>query len=270
MAATIAARPWSRAWQFRVDGLKFHPVSPQKSGEADRPHQKIPNSFSVFCPSALSRTRGKGDNIMMDHTQTKTPAILLDLKLPITTPRLVIRPVMTGDGAEIFAAKTESWDMVRQWMPWAHDIGTVDEDEAEARRAHARYILREDFRMIACERDTMRPVVFTGLHRFDWDIRRVEIGYWCRRDALGQGYVTESTNALIRYAFGALNARTVAICHADGNDNSRRVIERLGLTYEGRSIGADITPDGVVHDRLWYSTTDTTRLPELDVRWGTQ
>jgi RimJ/RimL family protein N-acetyltransferase len=206
---------------------------------------------------------------MMEQTELKTPAILMDLALPITTPRLVIRPVVTGDGAEIHVAKTESWDLIQNWMPWAHTMSTLDEDEETARRAHARYILREDLMMVACERETMRPIVFTGIHRFDWKIRRMEIGYWCRRDALGQGYVTESSNALIRYAFGALNARTVAICHADGNDNSRRVIERLGLKMEGRMVNDCVTHDGVVRDHLWYSTTDTTCMPDLDVHWGT-
>lgn len=206
---------------------------------------------------------------MMENTQLTTSAILMDLPLPITTPRLVIRPVVTGDGAALHEAKTESWDLIQNWMPWAHTMSTPDEDEETARRAHARYILREDLMMVACERDTMRPIVFTGIHRFDWKIRRMEIGYWCRRDAVGHGYVTESTNALIRYAFGALHARTVAICHADGNDNSRRVIERLDLTLEGRMANDCVTHDGVVRDHLWYSTTDTTRLPDLDVHWGT-
>lgn len=194
--------------------------------------------------------------------------VLLDLPLPITTPRLVIRPAMAGDGAEMNAAKAESWDIMNNWMPWAKAMTSVDEDEETARRAYAKFLLREDFMMIACERDTMRPVIFTGIHRFDWTIRRMEIGYWCRKDAQGKGLVTESTNALIRYAFNVLNARTVAICHADGNENSRRVIERLGFAAEGRMVNDCVTNDGVVRDHLWYSMTDMNALPDLDVKWG--
>lgn len=202
-------------------------------------------------------------------TTTMNP-VLLDLPIPITTPRLVIRPAMAGDGAQINAAKAESWDSLSNWMPWAKAMGSVDEDEEVARRAYAKFLLREDFMMLACERETMRPVIFTGIHRFDWNIRRMEIGFWCRKDAQGQGLVSESTNALIRYAFQVLNARTVAICHADGNDKSRRVIERLGFQPEGRAVNACVTNDGVVRDHLWYSMTNLDRVPILDVQWGSE
>lgn len=199
---------------------------------------------------------------------TKINPILMDLPLPIITPRLVIRPVMTGDGAAINEAKAETWDMLEKWMPWAKAMSTIDEDEEFARRAYAKFLLREDFIMVACERDTLRPVLFTGIHRFDWEIRRMEIGYWCRKSAQGKGLATESSNALIRYAFNVLNARTVAICHAEENDNSRRVIEKLGFMPEGRQVNASLSSNGTLRDHLWYSMTDMKSLPALDVKWG--
>ncbi len=209
---------------------------------------------------------------MMD--KDKTPnippvrPILVDLPMPIVTPRLLIRPVSPGDGAAMHAAKTESWDSIKNWMPWAKALGCAEDDEAVARQAYAKFLLREDFMMVACDRETGRLLVFTGLHRFDWTVRRMEIGYWCRKNATGTGYVSESTNALTRYAFDVLSARTVALCHADGNEKSRRVIERLNFVPEGRNVGACITNDGVLRDHLWYSMTDKSRLPALDVTWG--
>lgn len=200
-------------------------------------------------------------------TNTLHPA-LIDIPVPITTPRLIIRPVMPGDGAEIYAAKIASWDDIKIWMPWAKEIGTVDDTEAVIRAAHAKFILREDFMMVAIDRESGKIAVMTGLHRFDWHIRRMEIGYWSHRNFRGRGLVTESTLALAHYAFKALNARTVAICHADMNDASRKVIERVKFHYEGRLRNETILPDGSVHDKLWYSHTDVADLPPLDVKWG--
>jgi RimJ/RimL family protein N-acetyltransferase len=199
-------------------------------------------------------------------TETANP-ILTDMPMPVVTPRLIIRPVMPGDGAAIHEAKMESWDQLRQWMPWAKALETPDADESVARKAYARFLLREDCMMVACERDTGRPVIFTGLHRFDWAIRRFEIGYWCRASAQGRGLVTESVNALARYAFAVLKARAVAISHARGNDKSRAVIERLGFHYEGTLRNATATPDGVA-DQVWYSHASIDDLPPLDVIWG--
>ena len=203
----------------------------------------------------------------MNDEKPKSP-VLLDLPLPITTKRLVIRPVMAGDGAAMNAAKAETWEQINIWMPWAKAMTSIDEDEETARRAYAKFLLREDFMMLACERDTGRPVVFTGLHRFDWNVPRFEIGYWCRKSAQGQGLVSESTNALARYAFEVLKARAVAICHADGNDASRAVIERLGFKPEGRAVSSTMTNDGIIRDHLWYSHTRVEDLPALDVDWG--
>ena len=111
-------------------------------------------------------------------------------------------------------------------------------------------------------------VVFTGLHRFDWATRSFEIGYWVRKDEQGKGYATENTNALTRYAFNALNANRVEIHHAEGNDASRAVIEKLGFEHEvTRKINHSL-PDGSLVDDYSYVRFDTKGLPELKVEWG--
>ncbi len=194
--------------------------------------------------------------------------VLLNVPMPIETPRLIIRPIMPGDGAEMHAAKAETWDQIHRWMPWAKAVGTVEDDEETARRAYAKFILREDFMLAAIEKETGVMAIFTGLHRFDWTIRRMEIGYWARKSAQGKGLVTESANALTRYAFAALNARTVAISHAAGNDASRAVIERLGFMPEGVKLNATALPDDTVCNLHWYSRISTDSLPPLDVKWG--
>jgi RimJ/RimL family protein N-acetyltransferase len=194
--------------------------------------------------------------------------ILIDMPMPIETPRLIIRPIMPGDGVEMNAAKRETWTEIHKWMPWAKEMPSPEEDEAVARRAHAQFLLREDFMAVAIEKETGAIVVFTGLHRFDWETRRFEIGYWARKSAQGRGLVTESANALTRYAFEVLGARAVAISHAEGNDASRAVIERLGFVKEGILSNAAVLPDSTVCNSHWYGRTSADGLPGLDVKWS--
>ncbi|MGI9507277.1 MAG: GNAT family N-acetyltransferase, partial [Geminicoccaceae bacterium] len=73
--------------------------------------------------------------------------ILLDLPLPIMTPRLMIRPVMPGDGQATHDAIEETVDQLHQWMPWAGKQLEPSETEINIREAHAKFILRKDFRM---------------------------------------------------------------------------------------------------------------------------
>jgi len=61
----------------------------------------------------------------------------------------------------------------------------------------------------------------------------VELGYWLRADATGQGFATEATGALAELAFSRLGARRVAICHDPANTASAGVPRRLGFACFG-------------------------------------
>ncbi len=64
--------------------------------------------------------------------------------------------------------------------------------------------------------------------------RRASLGYWCAIGFWGHGYATEAVRAIIDYGFRALALhRVYADCHGD-NPASRRVLEKAGMTFEGR------------------------------------
>lgn len=200
--------------------------------------------------------------------------IMIDIPVPVMTSRLLLRPVTIGDGAAIHAMKDETWDELLPWMPWAQTEDgnrTAESCEAVVREAYADFILRKDMTMIGFERDADgtigRPVLMTGLHRFCWNLRSFEIGFWVRKSAQGLGYATETANALTRFAFGALAARRVSITHAGGNDRSRNVIEKLGFTLEATRLKDAMFPNGTIMDHYDYVRFDTNNLPDLDVRW---
>ena len=60
-----------------------------------------------------------------------------------------------------------------------------------------------------------------------------ELGYWFLREAWGQGYATESSAALLELGFRRLGFHRVwGKCHTQ-NAASTKVMEKLGMTYEG-------------------------------------
>lgn len=204
--------------------------------------------------------------------EIKMDPILVDIPMPIRTPRLVIRNVMPGDGAAIHASKEETWDILKKWMPWtAHGTGSISETEKVARENYAKFILRTDMMMVA---HTLAPtpeqelIACTGLHNLDWDVRSFSIGYWVRASAHNKGYATEIANALTRFAFGALNARRLIISAATENTASRRVIEKLGFGLESLSAYDSVLPDGSLSGTATYVRYNTDNLPPLDVTWG--
>lgn len=196
--------------------------------------------------------------------------ILIDIPVPITTPRLRIEVLAPGHGTFIHEMKAETWDDLLVWMPWAYterETRSVESAEIVARNAYAEFILRTDMTMIVFENDSDRPVAMTGLHRFDWNARIFEIGYWVRRSAQGRGYATDIANALTRFAFEELRARRVLISHAEGNERCRRVVENLGFDHESFRRDDFVMPDGRIMSHHEYVRFNTDNLPPLDVRW---
>lgn len=193
---------------------------------------------------------------------------LIDIPMPITTPRLTIRNVLPGDGAAMQEIREETWDDLCKWMPWTNSgLGDISASEKVIRENHAKFILREDMMMTALTHEG-RMVSLCGLHRFDWNFRRFEIGYYVRSSEQGKGYATEIANALTRFAFGALDARRVEICAATSNAASRRVIEKLGFELESLRQADALLPDGRVTGHAEYVRYNTDNLPALAVSWN--
>jgi RimJ/RimL family protein N-acetyltransferase len=96
-----------------------------------------------------------------------------------------------------------------------------------------------------------------------------ETGYWVSPQYAGQGMATEAANAAIRYAFGHLGAKAISIGYFDGNEASRRIVEKLGFEkLQVAHKAATRCLDNAKLDRHEYILSSPDTLPELDVSWG--
>ena len=100
--------------------------------------------------------------------------VLIDVPMPIHTPRLLIRPKQVGDGASTSAAVAETWDELHKWMRWAENR------EAFTAESMASFILRESLELIGLEAATGQAVIWCGLHDIDWQGRQCDARYWVR------------------------------------------------------------------------------------------
>ncbi len=198
--------------------------------------------------------------------------VLIDIPMPIRTPRLLIRPKQVGDGAVTSPAVAETWDELHKWMRWAEnrDDFTAESIEIRNRRVMAGFILREGIELLGVEVATSTAVIWCGLHDIDWRGRQCDTGCWVRKTAQGRGFATEATNALVRYGFGMLGMRRIALTHSAGNEASRRIAVRLGFSFEGIQKGANILPGGMSADRYCYARFDVSGLPDLEVQWRSE
>jgi RimJ/RimL family protein N-acetyltransferase len=70
-----------------------------------------------------------------------------------------------------------------------------------------------------------------------WDRRTARLGVWLLEAYHGRGYAGERADALISLAFDRLDLELVAAGHTDGNDASKRAIEKYVDRYGGRYEG---------------------------------
>ncbi len=188
--------------------------------------------------------------------------------MPIVTPRLVLRPPTLDDLDAIQAAKEDAWDVLQLWMAWAFDSERPRQALEQSIRRSADFQSQAGIALAGFHRVNGEFVVRTALDlTHEADV--YETGYWAAQKYTGQGMATEATNAAIRYAFGHLGAKAISIGYFDGNEVSRRIVEKLGFQkIRVARQAATRCLDGAKLDRHEYILTSPDSLPRLDVSWG--
>ncbi|WP_161913023.1 GNAT family N-acetyltransferase [Methylosinus sp. C49] len=109
------------------------------------------------------------------------------------------------------------------------------QSDAFADRAQAK-LVKSGFGLWAVEAPGVAPFLgFVGLAEPAFVAHFtpcVEIGWRLARQHWGQGYATEAARAVLDHAFRVLGLSEVVSFTAQGNQRSRRVMERLGMSYE--------------------------------------
>lgn len=178
----------------------------------------------------------------------KSNPILLSFPETFETERLIIRAPQFGDGTLINEAISESVNEMRPWLPFVKNLPTLDESEAYVRKARLNFLERTDLVLHLIDKNTGQFVGSSGLHRFDWNIRKFEIGYWLRTSRTGQGFMTEALNGITFFAINHLDANRIEIRCSSGNVASIRVAEGAGFTLEGTLRNVSQDDSGAITD----------------------
>ncbi len=149
----------------------------------------------------------------------------------IETDRLIIRVPTLDDLEKIQAAKEANWAELQQWMCWTSD----DQRPIDAMRYYIETIIPADhekggLHLYAFHKDNGDFVMSSGLTPTDTpDVYTT--GYWGNVDYLGQGYATETMRAIIDFAFATHGATMLEIAYYEGNEKSRRIIDKCGFEF---------------------------------------
>ncbi|WP_152392403.1 GNAT family N-acetyltransferase [Paenibacillus guangzhouensis] len=180
--------------------------------------------------------------------------ILLDFPDRFETERLLVRSPQPGDGRAVYEAIVASLEDLKPWLGFAYNEQSEEQSEANLREAHAKFMQREDLRLLIFHKETQEFIGSSGLHNANWNIPKFEIGYWIDSRHAGKGYMTEAVQGIAAFAFDMLKAKRVEIRCDRLNARSRAVAERAGFELEGTLRNNNLSTDGQeLRDQLVFS-----------------
>ena len=147
------------------------------------------------------------------------------------TERLILRPFAPADAAEVHGIVSDreiAYNTAH--IPHPYPDGMALE---WIERVAARWATGESAVFAATERGAGRIVCAAGLE-IDPPHRRGELGYWVARPFWNCGYASEAARAVVAFGFRELGLNRVAAHHYSRNPASGRVMQKIGMTYEGK------------------------------------
>jgi RimJ/RimL family protein N-acetyltransferase len=176
--------------------------------------------------------------------------------MEITTERLVLREIVPGDLPAVLAYQNNP--LYLRYYAWS---SRSEEDV----RAFLKMLIdlqfeepRRKFQLAITLAGDDTAIGNCGIRRKDHNDFEADIGYELNPQHWGRGYATEAARALVAFGFREFGLHRVSSwCVAD-NKGSERVMQKVGMTLEGR-----LRDNEFYKDRWW----DTLQYAVLKDEW---
>ncbi|MFQ6030023.1 MAG: GNAT family N-acetyltransferase [Dehalococcoidia bacterium] len=168
---------------------------------------------------------------------------MVDSKL-IETERLTLRPLSLADAPAMQSLASDR-EVASGTMSMPHPYPA-----GEAERWIGMMLERERAAFAITLRSTDTFMGAIGLVHHPEQLY-AEMGYWLGKSYWNQGYATEAVAAVLKYAFEELKLNRVYAGHFKRNPASGRVLEKIGMTYEG-CLRQHVVKWGVLEDLVQY------------------
>jgi len=167
----------------------------------------------------------------------------------LETEDLILRAVRQEDLEDIFDYGRDP--EVARYVTWP-EHKSIEDSQTFLDFVMARYE-KGDYHIRAIVEKSSGKMIGTidfvkGIHPHNW----AELAYVLNRSYWGRGIMTQAAKAVLAYGFDDLNLNRIFARAIDLNKGSYRVMEKLGMTYEGRT--RQVFKDGdTYYDVLNYS-----------------
>lgn len=148
----------------------------------------------------------------------------------LQTERLILRKMCVGDAEDMYAyARRSEVTRYLLWSPHPDLFYTRD----YLRYLATRYATGSFYDWAIVLKSTGRMIGTCGFTSFDAPHDAAEIGYVLSPDYRGQGIAPEAVRAVLAFGFERLALHRIEARFIEGNDASLRVMEKVGMRFEG-------------------------------------
>lgn len=151
----------------------------------------------------------------------------------LRTKRLSLRPMHPIDAEDMFSyAQREDVTRFLLWSPHPSVSYTRD----YLRYIQSRYALGDFYDWAIIELESRRMIGTCGFTHINTDNNSGEIGYVLNPDFWGRGYAVEAARCVMEFGYRELDLHRIEARFMKGNEQSLRVMEKLGMEFEGYHV----------------------------------
>ncbi|MBE6487883.1 MAG: GNAT family N-acetyltransferase [Methanosphaera stadtmanae] len=168
----------------------------------------------------------------------------------IKTERLILRPFKMSDVCDVYDNYGSDVNVARyiSWIP----CDTIEKCENFIKFNLKEYKTNPKFYSWVITLDD-NIIGSVAIFNVDDDNDSGELGYSLGSKWWSNGYMTEATNAVLNYSFNEIGFnRIYASCHEE-NIASKKVMEKLSMTYEGLLRDGQRNLDNTYSNLLLYA-----------------
>lgn len=148
----------------------------------------------------------------------------------LETDRLILRRMKKIDYRDMYEyASREDVTRYLTWYPHPNAMYTL----RYLTYIVTRYRAGEFYDWAVIWKENRKMIGTCGFTAFHYDSNSAEIGYVLNPDYWGKGIAAEAVQAVLAVGFCTFGLHRMEARYMEGNDQSRRVMEKVGMTFEG-------------------------------------
>jgi len=148
----------------------------------------------------------------------------------LETERLILKNIDSDDREFIYHQFSD--DEVNRYLFDAEPLSSLEDADdliafyqEEEPRSHHRWVITR-------KSDGMK-IGTCGLHCWDQEKSKVEIGYDLKKDDQGKGYIVEALSEMIEFIKREMKVQRINACIYVGNQRSIQLVQKFGFEFSG-------------------------------------